>query len=107
VTFAISGGGAAWAFGQLARASVPTQETLTGVVIPNSAIVLENGLPVAYIQSGGESFLRRPLILGATDGLNSLVLSGIGPGEMVVTVGGYQVRLASLSGGEFAGGHTH
>jgi hypothetical protein len=35
------------------------------------------------------------------------VVSGIRPGEMVVTVGAYQVRLASMSGGDFAGGHTH
>ena len=30
-----------------------------------------------------------------------------GLGELVVTVGAYQVRLASLSGGDFAGGHAH
>jgi hypothetical protein len=29
------------------------------------------------------------------------------PGEMVVTTGAYQVRLASLSGDDFAGGHAH
>ena len=34
-------------------------------------------------------------------------LAGLDLGERVVTVGAYQVRLASLSGRDFAGGHGH
>ena len=35
------------------------------------------------------------------------VLEGIKPGEMVVTVGAYQVRLASMSSTPMSGGHAH
>ena len=94
-------------FGQLATAAVPVGETAIGIAIPDSAILDENGTPVAYVQTGGEEFERRPLSLGASDGLTTVVLSGIAAGEMVVTLGAYQVRLASLSGNEFAGSHAH
>ncbi len=94
-------------FGQVARAFIPIAGAETGVVIPNSAILDDNGTPVAYVQAGGETFERRVLIPGATDGIRTRVSSGIAAGEMVVTTGAYELRLASLSGDEFAGGHAH
>lgn len=105
--FEIADAGGLFALGQLAQVAVPTGSTVNGVVIPNDAIVDDNGTPVAYVQVGGESFERRVLALGATDGQRTHVVAGVRPGEMVVTVGAYQVRLASMSDGEFAGGHAH
>jgi multidrug efflux pump subunit AcrA (membrane-fusion protein) len=94
-------------FGQLAQASVPTGGVTNGIAIPNAAILDDNGTAVAYVQTGGETFARRVLTLGARDGSRTEVLAGLDLGERVVTVGAYQVRLASLSGGDFAGGHGH
>jgi RND family efflux transporter MFP subunit len=105
--FAVPNPDAALKIGQFARAFVTTGERVTGVAIPNSAIVDDNGTPVAYVQAGGETFERRVLTLGERDGTRTQVLAGVQPGEMVVTLGAYQVRLASLSGNEFAGGHAH
>ena len=99
--------GSLFTFGQLGRAAVPVGGTDRGVAIPNSAIVDDAGTPVAYVQVEGESFERRVLTLGSSDGMMTHVQAGIRPGEMVVSTGAYQVRLASLSGNEFAGGHTH
>jgi RND family efflux transporter MFP subunit len=99
--------GGLFTFGQLGRAAVPVGGTDSGVAIPNESVLDDNGTPVAYVQTGGETFERRVLTLGASDGLHTHVQAGIRPGEMVVTVGAYQVRLASLSSSEFAGGHTH
>lgn len=107
VVFEIGSVDGRFTFGQLARAAVPTGDLQTGVVIPNAAVIDDNGTPVAFVQAGGETFERRVLRMGATDGRNTRVVSGIEPGEMVVTVGAYQVRLASMSAGEFAGGHAH
>jgi cobalt-zinc-cadmium efflux system membrane fusion protein len=60
------------------------------------------------VQTGGESFERRPLQLGSTDGEHTLVERGVQAGEHVVTAGAYQVYLASLGSSETAGhGHTH
>jgi len=94
-------------FGQLAQASVPTGGVTHGIAIPNDAILDDNGTAVAYVQTGGETFARRVLTLGARDGSRTQILAGLDLGERVVTVGAYQVRLASLSGGDFAGGHGH
>lgn len=94
-------------FGQIAEAAVPLDAVERGVALPRSAVLDENGSPVAYVQLGGEEFERRALTLGPSDGERVIVRSGVAPGEMVVVTGAYQVRLASLSGNEFAGGHAH
>ncbi|MDT8437059.1 MAG: efflux RND transporter periplasmic adaptor subunit [Gemmatimonadota bacterium] len=105
--FAVENPDATLLVGQYARAVVPVGGTVSGVAIPHGAIVDDNGTPVAYVQTGGETFERRVLALGETDAAHTRVLEGIRPGEMVVTTGAYQVRLSSMSGDEFAGGHAH
>ena len=107
VVFEVAEAGGLFAFGQLAQATVPIGGVVTGIAVPNEAILDDNGTPVAYVQTGGETFARRILTLGERDGIRTQVLAGLSLGEMVVTVGAYQVRLASLSGGDFAGGHAH
>jgi cobalt-zinc-cadmium efflux system membrane fusion protein len=93
--------------GSHARAAVQTGEPLRGVVIPSSAVLDEDGQPIAYVQAEGESFHKRALQLGGGDRESALVLSGIEAGERVVTGAAYQVRLASLSTAVPAHGHEH
>lgn len=107
VVFEVATGQRSLIFGQFAEVAVPTGELVVGMAIPNGAILDDNGTPVAYVQSGGETFERRVLTVGATDGEYTHVVRGLRLGDMVVTVGAYQIRLASLSGGDFAGGHAH
>jgi multidrug efflux pump subunit AcrA (membrane-fusion protein) len=64
-------------------------------------------MPVAYVQVSGETFQQRRLRVGESDGTVTEVLEGIRPGEMVVTRGAYQVRLASMSNSPMSGGHAH
>lgn len=92
--------------GMLAEANLMLGDVVTGAVIPTDAIRDEDGTPVAYVQTGGESFERRVLALGATNGAETIVERGVEPGERVVTVGAYQVRLAA-AGGEEIGDHGH
>jgi RND family efflux transporter MFP subunit len=77
------------------------------LVIPISALIEEQGIFYVYVQTGGESFQKREVKLGASDGLNVQVLSGITENERVVTKGGYQVKLSSASGALPAHGHEH
>lgn len=93
--------------GQFASAVVPVGGGVLGVAVPLEAIIDDNGTSVAYVQISGETFQRRILLLGESDAAYAQVLQGIEPGEMVVTEGAYQVRLASMSGNEFAGAHAH
>ena len=94
--------------GMLVEARLFLTESVEGVAVPSRAIRKEDALNVAYVQVGGESFERRVLELGPSDGKWTLVTSGIRSGERVVTEGAYQVRLASLNASEIADhGHPH
>ncbi|MEC5165548.1 cobalt-zinc-cadmium efflux system membrane fusion protein [Flavobacterium sp. PL11] len=77
------------------------------LVIPTSSLIEEQGTFYVYVQTGGESFQKREVKLGASDGLNVQVLSGIIENERVVTKGGYQIKLSSASGALPAHGHEH
>ena len=94
--------------GMFAEVSVKTGDTVETLAIPNSAIYDDNGTPVAYVHIEGEAFAKRVLQTGITDSGYTQILSGISEGERVTTVGGYQVRLASLSTSVPVGhGHEH
>ena len=93
--------------GALVTASLPTGRLGTGIVIPSAAVLDEDGRPIAYVQSAGEAFERRPLVIGGSSGGLTLVLTGIAANERVVTGAAYQVRLASLSSAVPAEGHAH
>ncbi len=94
--------------GMFAEVSVKTGESVETLAIPNSAIFDDNGTPVAYIHVEGESFAKRALTTGITDNGYTQILNGASEGERVTTVGGYQVRLASLSTSVPSGhGHEH
>lgn len=90
-----------------AQVAVGTGREVEGVVVPSSAILEEDGRPVAYVQPEGERFEKRAVTVGGTSGDRTLILSGISDGERVVTGAAYQVRLASLSTSVPAHGHEH
>ncbi|MBE0423335.1 MAG: efflux RND transporter periplasmic adaptor subunit [Lutibacter sp.] len=77
------------------------------LVVPVSALIEEQGVFYVYVQTGGESFQKREVKLGGSDGLNVQILSGISENERVVTKGGYQIKLSSASGALPAHGHEH
>jgi RND family efflux transporter MFP subunit len=77
------------------------------IVIPVTALIEEQGVFFAYIQTAGESVVKRELKLGGADGINVQVLAGLNEGERVVTKGAYQIKLATASGAIPAHGHAH
>ena len=93
--------------GATARVQVRTGARRSGVVIPASAVLEEDGRPIAYVQVEGESFEKRVLTIGGEERGGVLVMSGIRAGERVVTGAPYQVRLASMSTSAPAHGHEH
>lgn len=88
-------------------AQLLTGSGVQGVAVPASALVDEGAQSVLYVQSGGETFERRPVIPGARDGDWVAIGSGLQPGERVVTRGAYQVRLAAAAPAAAGRGHTH
>jgi cobalt-zinc-cadmium efflux system membrane fusion protein len=93
--------------GMFVRSQVFTATTSKGIVIPVSALVEEDGRPVAYVEIEGELFERRPLKLGPRQGELVQVIEGLKVGERVVIRGAYDIRLASASGAVPAHGHAH
>lgn len=77
------------------------------LAVPASAIIDDGGLPTVYVQTGGESFTRRTVTLGLRDGNHVEVVSGVEPGEWVVSKGAYYVKLASTGGDAIGHGHAH
>ena len=82
----------------------PIENTL---VIPRSALMQDYNMTYVYVESGGESFEKRPIKLGVDDGFQVQVLSGLKDGEWVVTEGAYQIKMASMSSTIPAHGHEH
>jgi len=107
VTFQVENSDGRLKIGQTARARVAVGGNAQGILVPSSAVLEEDGTPVVYVETGGETFERRIVQVGATDGLQSVLTAGVQPGEMVVSTGAYQVRLASMSGESFGAGHAH
>lgn len=76
-------------------------------VIPQNALIEEQGSYYVYVQMTGESFEKREVKLGAEDGTSVQITAGLKPGERVVTKGAYMIKLASQSGSVPAHGHEH
>lgn len=68
----------------------------------------EDGVSTAFVRIGPERFEKRPVEIGMKSEGFVQIISGIKQGEVVVTKGAYQVRLAQLSNGALASdGHDH
>lgn len=93
--------------GATATVSVGLGARIPGIVVPNAAILDEDGRPICYVQTSGERFEKRELSVGGNDGTHTAVVSGLRAGERIVTGAAYQVRLASLSTTVPAEGHAH
>ncbi len=93
--------------GMLAEVQVATQRADDVVAIPEDAVVLDNGRPIAFVMLGGETFQRRELELGIRDHGFVEIRDGIEAGEYVATKGSYALKLASQSPSSFGAGHVH
>jgi membrane fusion protein, heavy metal efflux system len=94
------------AVGQSVFLHLLMNETKPAPVIPASALVDDAGRPIVFVQTEGESFERRPVTVGAREG-ELVQVSGVKPGEHIVTKGAHLVRLASLSTSVPTHGHVH
>jgi RND family efflux transporter MFP subunit len=89
-----------------ATAQILLPGEIEGVVLPESAVIDDAGVPVVYVQLSGESFSRREVAVRHRQG-QRVVVDGVSPGERVVTVGGAAIRRASLLASGSVEGHVH
>jgi membrane fusion protein, heavy metal efflux system len=93
--------------GSVAEVFLKAKPLPNALIIPVSGLLEEQGNYYVYVQTSGESFQKRAVKMGATDGLSVQILSGVSEGERVVTKGAYQIKLSSASGKLPAHGHEH
>ncbi len=93
--------------GMVAEVYLETRTASEALAIPESAIVMDNGRPIAFVLLSGEKFQRRELELGVKDGGYIEVKSGVQVGERVAAKGGYAIKLSTLSSASFGAGHGH
>ncbi len=93
--------------GMLAEVQIATQTADEVVAIPEEAVVMDNGRPIAFVMLEGETFQRRELKLGIRDNGFVEIRSGVEVGERVATKGSYALKLASQSPSSFGAGHVH
>jgi RND family efflux transporter MFP subunit len=77
------------------------------LVLPIEALTEEQGLYFIYIQKCEESYKKQEVKLGASNGKEVQILSGVQPGDKVVVKGAYHVKLASASNALPAHSHEH
>ena len=77
------------------------------IVLPVEALTEEQGLYFIYIQKCAESYKKQEVKLGASNGKEVQILSGVTPGDKVVVKGAYHVKLASASNALPAHSHEH
>jgi len=77
------------------------------LVVSISCLMEDYGNYSVIVQLTGESFERRNVMLGKRNGNEVEIIKGLSVGEVVVTKGAYQVKMASMSGQAPAHGHAH
>jgi RND family efflux transporter MFP subunit len=92
--------------GLRAAAQVLLPGQVEGLLLPDSAVVDDAGVPVVYVQLDGETFARRLVDVEHRQG-DLVLIDGVLPGERVVTVGGAAIRRASLLASGSVEGHVH
>lgn len=84
--------------------SSPMENVLS---LPHSALTEEQGSFFVYLQLDEEGYKKQLVTLGADNGESVQILSGVKPGDRVVTQGAYQVKLASATNAIPAHSHEH
>lgn len=87
-----------------ARADVVLGQNEAALTVPNAAVLEENNEKFVFVDQGGGRFDRVDVTLGAVDDQYSEVLSGVVPGDAVVTQGVREIYTLWLAGGQLAGG---
>ncbi|TXD51707.1 efflux RND transporter periplasmic adaptor subunit [Polaribacter sp. IC066] len=93
--------------GSLTPVQIAMGDATQNTMIPVNALLEDYGSYSVIVQLSGEGFERRPVKIGKRNGENVEILQGLEIGEVVVTKGAYQVKMASMSGSTPAHGHEH
>lgn len=93
--------------GSFVEVYLKSERTNNVLHIKKSAILEDQGLKYVFVQISGESFEKRFVNIGVSNGQEVEITSGLKAGERVVSKGAYFVKLASMAGALPAHSHEH
>ena len=94
--------------GSFVEIFITAESDKMGIMLPNTAIVEEMGIYCVFVQTCVDSFEKRLITEGVTDGYNTQILAGLKAGEKVVSKGAINVKLAQGSAAlDPHAGHVH
>jgi len=78
--------------GNFVEITIDTSGDTKVIAVPKGAVVNEQGQTFVFVFTGGESFDKRPVVLGAEGADFYEVKTGLKEGDRIVTEGVYQLR---------------
>ncbi len=75
---------------------IPTTSATAAAVVPGAALQEIEGKPVVFVQRDATHFEKREVTLGERGEQETQILTGVRPGEKVVTVGSFYLKSASM-----------
>jgi len=81
--------------GMFVTVEIETDKTETGVMVPKSSVVNNQGVNMVYVKTSPETFVSRQVHVVGTWGDRIMVSSGVEPEDIVVVQGMYQVRASA------------
>jgi len=84
-----------------------SESTRKVLSISKTAVLEDQSIHFVFVQTQGESYEKRFVTIGADNGKEVEILTGLNAGERVVSKGAYFVKLASLAGALPAHSHEH
>jgi membrane fusion protein, heavy metal efflux system len=104
--FEVSNGSGELSIGMQANVRLDAGPQTAVLLVPREAVLDNEGKNIVYVLLSGEEFERRDVVIGDEYGGHIAIVSGVKPGERVVTQGAYQLKLQELRPAN-AGAHTH
>lgn len=83
-----------------------TRPTPDALAVPKTALIEEQGTYSVFIQDHETAYRKQVITIGQDDGQRVRVLSGLQPGDRVVTQGALHIKLANMTAA-IPHGHSH
>ncbi|TVQ06937.1 MAG: efflux RND transporter periplasmic adaptor subunit [Bacteroidetes bacterium] len=98
----------AWFTGSLVDVYLKSYSSESRIVVPNTSLVEEQGNYFVFVQIHPESFEKREVKVGNTDGIHTEILRGLTENERIVSRGALLIKMAAVSGDiDPHSGHVH
>ena len=93
--------------GSFTEVQISIGASVPALIVSETALLEDYGKYSVIVQVSGQTYVQRPIMVGRRNGASVEVTRGLKKGEIVVTQGAYQVKMASLSTSVPAHGHQH